>query len=57
MSPVPEKKHGMAGTVREKRRGSCVVVAELPITDRVEESDADESGGMWTEVMITCGTL
>jgi hypothetical protein len=57
MSPVPEKKHGRARTVTQKRRGSWVVVAELPITERVESEDDGESRGRWTEVMITCGTL
>jgi hypothetical protein len=37
------------------------VVAELPITERMVESeeddDDDESRGMWTEVMIMCGIL
>jgi hypothetical protein len=55
MSPVPEKKHGIAGTVREKRRGSWAVVAELPITDSVEEWEDDELKGIWTEVMTICG--
>jgi hypothetical protein len=57
MSPVPEKKHGRAGTVREKRRGSWLVVAELPTTERVEESEDDELSVRVTDVMITCGTL
>jgi hypothetical protein len=57
MSPVPEKKHGRAETVREKRRGSWLVVAELPITKRVEESEDDELRAKWTDVMMTCGTL
>jgi hypothetical protein len=57
MSPVPEKKHGRAGTVRWKRRGSWAAVAELPTTDRIEEESEDEaSSGRLTEVMITCGT-
>jgi hypothetical protein len=56
MSPVPEKKHGKAETVREKRRGSWLVVAELPTTERVESED-DELRLRLTDVMMTCGTL
>jgi hypothetical protein len=57
MSPVPEKKHGRAGMVREKRRGSWLVVAELPTTERVFESEDDEFRLKLTDVMMTCGTL
>jgi hypothetical protein len=54
---VPEKEKGRAGTVREKRRGSWAVVAELPTTERVEGSADDESNGRLTEVMIKWGML
>jgi len=57
MSPVPEKKHGRAETVREKRRGLWFVVAELPTTERVEESEDDELKAKRADVMMTCGTL
>jgi hypothetical protein len=57
MSPVPEKKHGRAGTAREKRRGSWFVVAELPNTKMVEESGGEELKVRLTDVMMTCGTL
>jgi hypothetical protein len=33
------------------------VVAELPTTERVEESEDDELRLRLTDVMMTCGTL